>query len=142
MQVISYRNFIHRQPVTQVADFATWDGCYPCVRPVILICHNSTFWIATGARDAKVVQIKAHQHCECLIHTSAEARRGYIRLRGAVALVQDASCKTALMQAAPFITNYFQSAQDPDFALLQFTVCAGEALPPGDDYPIPFDMHG
>lgn len=140
MQTISYQNFIHRQPVTQVADFATWDGQYPRVRPVILICYHGSFWIATGASDAKVAQIVAHPHGECLIHTAAEAGGGYIRLRGAVTLVQDANCKTALYNAAPFIARYFHSAHDPEFALLQFTVCAGEQMPPGEDYTIPFDM--
>jgi uncharacterized pyridoxamine 5'-phosphate oxidase family protein len=137
----SFAQFIQAQPLMQVADFATFDGTYPRVRPMILICHDGFFWLATGTADDKFGQITSHPQFECLIHTKTDKGRGYTRFRGTADVVQDVSCKTALMQVAPFITNYFSSADDPAFVLIQLHPLEGESMPPGEDYVWGFDMH-
>lgn len=142
MQLHYYHDFITRQPVTQVADFATCEGCAPRVRPVVLICHDGALWVATGAHDAKVAQINANPLFECLIHTSDERGRGYYRLRGRVVQVQDTSQKEELMRIAPFIRQYFSGADDPEFTLLKLNTTEGEYMPPTQDFTLPLDMLG
>ncbi|TES90927.1 MAG: hypothetical protein E3J87_08925 [Candidatus Cloacimonadota bacterium] len=110
---------------------ATCDGKKARVRPVTLIYFNDKFWIATGANDAKIKQLKDNNNIEFCLMLEENESRGYIRGAGAANIVQDNGTKKLLADNIPFFKDVWKDSEDPDFALLEIAIQEIEYMKPG-----------
>lgn len=117
---------------TQNVFLATASGKKPRVRPVTLIYFNDRFWVTTGANNAKIKQIKGNQNIEfCLLFKEGEYN-GYIRGAGIANIIQDIETKKHVANNTPFFEKFWESADDPSFALLEIVIKEIEYLRPGE----------
>lgn len=117
---------------TQNVFLATASGKKPRVRPVTLIYSNDRFWVTTGTNSAKIKQIKENQNIEfCLLFKEGEYN-GYIRGRGLANIIEDSETKKMIAESTPFFKNYWKSADDPNYAVLEIVIKEIEYLKPGE----------
>ena len=117
---------------TQNVFLATASGKKPRVRPVTLIYFNDRFWVTTGTNSAKIKQIKENQNIEfCMLFKEGEYN-GYIRGRGLANIIEDSETKKMIAESTSFFKNYWKSADDPNYALLEIVVKEIEYLKPGE----------
>ncbi len=116
---------------TQNVFFATCEGEKPRVRPVSMVHYNKKLWITTGTKDAKVKQIKKNNNIEFCYLFKGGKNYGYIRGSGKAKIVQSKRTKKLVADNVPFFKNYWKSADDPNFTLLNLRVKTMEYLKPG-----------
>ena len=110
---------------------ATCDRNKARVRPVTLIYFNDKFWIATGANDAKIKQLKDNNNIEFCLMLEENENKGYIRGAGTANIVQDNGTKKLLADNIPFFKDVWKDSEDPDFALLEIAIQEIEYMKPG-----------
>lgn len=117
---------------TQNIFLATLDGNGPKVRPVTMIYYNDRFWVTTGADNAKVKQIKENPNTEFCLMLEGDKYKGYIRGGGIALIIEDIETKKMIAEGIPFFKEYWKSADDPSFALLEIVIKEIEYLKPGE----------
>lgn len=110
-----WQNFVEQQHVF----FATADGDQPRLRPVTLIHIGKRLFVATGAGDAKVRQIKQNPKTEfCLLLEKGE-KKGTIRAQCMAEVVEDKKVKTDAYNKIPFMKDFWSSPEDPHYTLIE-----------------------
>lgn len=117
---------------TQVVYFATSGKKRPRVRPVTLIYLDEKFYIATGTKDAKMKQIKNNKNIEFCYPITEGKNSGYIRVAGRAVVIKDIPLKKKIMGIIPFIKEFFQKPDDPNFTLLEIKIRRGQYLKIGE----------
>jgi uncharacterized pyridoxamine 5'-phosphate oxidase family protein len=98
---------------------ATVDGNQPRLRPVTLIRLKDRLFVATGAEDAKVRQIKQNPKVEfCLLLEEGE-NKGTIRAECTAELVKDGKVKAEAYGRVPFMKEFWSNPEDPSYALIE-----------------------
>ena len=116
----------------QMINLATWDGEFPRVRPVSLIFDQERFWFCTGSNDAKVSQMENHPVFEFSIMLEKGDSRGTLRCSGATKIIIDMETKSTMAGRIPFFSDYWETADDPTFCLVELLVEQVEFMPPGE----------
>jgi len=119
---------------------ATSEGDQPRVRPVTLIRHRDSFWVATGAESAKVAQIRANPKVEFCLPLKSEEGNGYVRVGGSGEVVDDQRIKEDLACHIEFFANYWKGADDPTYALIKISPREVEYMRPGEMLPHRFPV--
>ncbi len=117
---------------TQNIFLATLDGSKPRVRPVTMIYYNDRFWVATGTDNAKVKQIKENKNIEFCLTLEGDKYKGYIRGTGIAVIIKDIETKKMIVNSTPFFKEYWESAYDPSFTLLEILIKEIEYLRPAE----------
>jgi general stress protein 26 len=116
---------------TQVVHLATAGEEGPRVRPVTTVDHDGALYVLTGARDAKVAQLRRDPRFEIAREWERGGRVGYVRLRGRATFVRARAEREAVASAAGFAGRYWTGVDDPLMAVVRLDVTAAETLPPG-----------
>lgn len=112
---------------------ATYGDGKPHVRPVTLIRFEDKFWIATGAQDAKISQIKQNPNIEFCLLLPKDKTTGYIRCSGTAKIIDDKPTRRRLADGIPFFKEHWQAGpDDPTFALLHIEPKLIEYVRPGE----------
>jgi general stress protein 26 len=113
----------------KVAMFSTVDGDRPCTRPMgAFQISDNEIWMATFNESRKVRQVKANPNVElCFM----DSNLNHVRLAGKARVVEDADAKTRLWETVPEMGDYFKSAEDPAYVIIQTTVHTIEYLEHG-----------
>ncbi len=119
---------------------ATSEGDQPRVRPVTLIRYRGSFWVATGARSAKVSQIRANPKIEFCLNLRSVAGNGHVRVAGSGEVVADQAIKEELARHVAFFADYWEGADDPTYALIRISPQEVEHLRPGEMLPHRFSV--
>ena len=98
---------------------ATADGNQPRLRPVTLIRMKNRLFVATGAGDAKVRQIRQNPKTEFCLLVEKEGRKSTIRAECEAELVQDKSLKVEAYSKIPFLKEFWSSSEDSGYALIE-----------------------
>jgi len=114
----------------QIVFLATGEGDKPRVRPVTLIYFNDRFWVTTGANTAKIKQIKGNANIEFCLMFKKDKSNGYIRGAGIAKIIQDIKIKKLLADNIPFFKDYWETPDDPNFALVELVIKEIEYLQP------------
>lgn len=117
---------------TQYIYLATCDGTKPRVRPVTLVLFNDRFWVLTGTNNAKINQIKANKNIEFCLQIKRGKNIGYIRGSGEARFIQDSTTRKLIADNVSYFKDYWQSPNDPGFALLEIIIDDIEYLRPGE----------
>lgn len=114
----------------QYVFLATAEGGQPRVRPVTLIKLENRLLIATGSKDAKVLQIEKTPKTEfCLLVEKGE-KKGTIRAECIANIVEDLKLKTTIFKKIPFIKEFFKTPSDPNYALVELNPTRFEYMRP------------
>ncbi|MFX1562301.1 MAG: pyridoxamine 5'-phosphate oxidase family protein [Promethearchaeota archaeon] len=98
---------------------ATLDGDQPRVRPVTLVEHQGEFFVLTGTKNAKVIQIRKHEKAEIVAPLRHEKGTGYVRFTALVTVEKDPEQRTRVAKAASFFSDFWDSPEHPEYALLR-----------------------
>jgi uncharacterized pyridoxamine 5'-phosphate oxidase family protein len=109
------RSFVEQQNVF----LATADGNQPRLRPVPLIRLKNRLFVATGAGDAKVKQIKQNPKTEFCLLLEKEGKKGPIRAECVAELVQNRNLKAEAYNKIPFMKEFWSSPEDSGYALIE-----------------------
>jgi uncharacterized pyridoxamine 5'-phosphate oxidase family protein len=122
-----WKNFSEQQHVF----FATTEADQPRVRPVTLIRLQDELFVATDSNDAKIHQIKQNPKTEfCLLIEKGE-KRGTIRAECKAWIVKDKDVKAEVYNKIFFIRKYFETPEDPSYALIKLEPVGFEYMKPG-----------
>ena len=113
----------------KVAMFSTVDGDKPCTRPMAAFqISDNEIWMATFNESRKVQQLQANPNVSlCFM----DHELNHVRLTGKARVVADADSKNKLWETVPEIADYFKSAEDPAYVIIQTTVHTIEYLEHG-----------
>jgi uncharacterized pyridoxamine 5'-phosphate oxidase family protein len=121
-----WEHFVDQQHVF----LATAEGSQPRVRPVTLIRLENRLLVATGSKDAKVLQIERNPKIEfCLLVEEGE-KQGTIRAECIAKIVEDLKLKTTVFTKAPFMKEFFKTPSDPNYALVELKPTKFEYMRP------------
>ena len=110
---------------------ATADGDQPRLRPVTLIHLGDRLFFATGAGDAKTMQIKGNPKVEfCMLLEKGESK-GTLRAECLAKAVSDMSMKTELYDKVSFMKEFWSSPEDERYMLFELTPKSFEYMPIG-----------
>lgn len=102
---------------------ATADGLQPRVRPMTLIKTSEGFYMITGARGgvnaAKLAQIRRNPRVEYYMTLEGGDGDGFIRGEAAAEEVDDRETKKLVYELIGWAKSYFDSADHPDYVLLE-----------------------
>ncbi|MCW4055841.1 MAG: pyridoxamine 5'-phosphate oxidase family protein, partial [Candidatus Bathyarchaeota archaeon] len=110
-----WQNFVEQQNIF----LATADGNQPRLRPVTLIRLKNRLFVATGAGDAKVKQIRQNPKTEFCLLVEKEGRKGTIRAECEAELVHDSTLKADAYNKIPFMKEFWSSPEDSGYALIE-----------------------
>ena len=116
---------------------ATVESNQPRVRPVTLIEHKGALYVLTGSSDAKTKQIQENQKVEVLKLVPHENLTGYIRFSAIAKIIKDPKTREHLANVSSFFYNYWESSENPKYALLQLIPQKIEYMKPGQQEPDP-----
>jgi len=114
----------------QMIHLATWDGAMPRVRPVSLVYEEERFWVATGTREAKAVQIAANPVFEFSLVLQGEGSNGTFRGSGRARIASDPGEKRRIAAKIPFFKEYWESPDEESFCLIELGVSDVEFMRP------------
>ncbi len=117
---------------SQCVYLATAEADQPRVRPVTLLNLDEKFWIATSTRSAKARQMRRNPNVEFCLPLDEECGNGYIRISGVATVIADHETIEQIGSRIPFLTEYWEGANDPDFCLIRITRVEVEYLKPGE----------
>ena len=117
---------------SQCVYLATAEADQPRVRPVTLLDLDEKFWIATNTRSAKVHQMRRNPNVEFCLPLHEECGDGYIRIGGVATIIADHETIAQIGSRIPFLSEYWEGTNDPDFCLIRITRVEVEYLKPGD----------
>ena len=96
-------------------------------------------YLVCGTQSRKMEQIAANPATQLMFSSSDYSC--IVTLSGSCEPVQDAQTKQAVWEAVPGLTQYFQSVDDPNYAVLRFTICCLEVLCMGEAHePVRVDL--
>jgi len=110
---------------------ATAEGDQPRLRPVTLIRLQNRLYVATGANDAKIKQIKQNPKTELCLMLEKEGQHGTIRAECIAKIVADANTKAKIYNKIPFLKEFWKSPEDPGYTLVELQPKSFEYMPPG-----------
>lgn len=116
----------------QTVFVATCDNERAYVRPMLLLFVDDTFWLATGANDAKTSQLRVNPHFEFCFLVEKGVENGSIRGSGKVEFVQDMNIRKKFIDDFSYIRHYWQKPEDPTYILFQLHVDSFEYMRPGE----------
>jgi general stress protein 26 len=116
---------------SQCVYLATAEADQPRVRPATLLDLDEKFWIATGTRSAKARQMRRNPNVEFCLPLHEECGDGYIRISGVATIITDPETIEQIGSRVPFLTEYWEGVNDPDFCLIRITRVEVEYLKPG-----------
>jgi general stress protein 26 len=110
--------------LNQIKDFqhvflATMDGDQPRVRPVTLISFGDKYWIMTDKGSEKVKQVQNNPKVEISFIFRKNNLDCCLRITGLAEIVKDQIIKKKLAEHCDFFSLHWESAEDPNYALLQ-----------------------
>lgn len=118
---------------------ATLDGEQPRVRPVTLVENKGDLFVLTGMKDAKVSQIRRHKNVEIVAPVKHEKGTGYVRFTALVTIEKNPEQRARAAKAASFFSQFWDSPDHPEYALLRVQPVKIEFLKPGDFLPTPIE---
>ena len=101
---------------------ATIENDQPRVRLMALIEHERQWWCCTMASRAKIRQLSKNSKFEFCNTIKNESSIGSIRASGDAEIIEDNKIKTNLSKAIPFFKGYWDSPDDPQFALIRLNI--------------------
>jgi uncharacterized pyridoxamine 5'-phosphate oxidase family protein len=122
----------------QCVYFATAEGDQPRVRPVTLLDIDRKFWIATGRRSAKARQMLRNPNVEFCLPLTETCGTGYLRVAGVAAAEADSETRKRIGEQIPFLREFWEGPEDPNFALFRITRVEIEYLKPGETMAVTF----
>jgi uncharacterized pyridoxamine 5'-phosphate oxidase family protein len=115
----------------QVIYLATVQGTKPQVRPVTMVRVKNKFWVLTGARDAKIRQIKKNNRVQFCLSIKRGKYSGSIRADCRARIVKDRKTRRYVAAQVPFFKHFWKTPDDPTFALLEMVMKQVEYARPG-----------
>jgi len=116
---------------TTVVPLATMGEDGPRVRPVTVLMHEDTPYVLTGARDAKMLNLRADPRFEFYVMVEEGESSGYVRFMGRVMIVEDLDLRKEVGDASGYAWDYFNGPDDPNYALLEMSIRRAEVMRPG-----------
>ncbi|MBN2621396.1 pyridoxamine 5'-phosphate oxidase family protein [candidate division WOR-3 bacterium] len=116
---------------TQVIYLATVQGRKPQVRPVTMVRVKNKFWVLTGARDAKVRQIKKNNSIQYCLSIKKGKYSGSIRADCRARIIREKKTRRLIAARVPFFKHFWKTPDDPTFALLELVMKQVEYAKPG-----------
>ncbi len=98
---------------------ATSDGNQPRVRMVAFTVFDQKLWIVTRTGDDKIDQIRKNSNAEFTLAVQGKERTGCLRATADAIIVEDPDIRKDVASAIPWFTNYWESAEDPNFTLIR-----------------------
>lgn len=120
----------------QTVTVATVEAHRPRLRPMTLIHMKKRLFLATGSGDAKVRQLKDNPFVELLILQKSPQGNGYLRISGALRVIDELPLKKAVADYAEFIHDYWQDPADKDYMLYELLPDQWRYLKPGEELEI------
>jgi uncharacterized pyridoxamine 5'-phosphate oxidase family protein len=128
-QMAAIAKFFDQGPLMYLASSA---GGQPHVRAMSLIYHGGTCWCCTGTSRPKYAQLQENNKMEfTFIARDAGAEFHNIRASGKAIEIHDLPTRAELAAAIPFFDGYWESPEDPEFALYRLDIDQIEYHPPG-----------
>lgn len=115
----------------QVIYLATASGKKPQVRPVTMVHFKKKAWVLTGAKDAKVRQIKKNNSVQYCLPIKRGKFSGYVRADCRARIVKDKKTKKVVTDNTPFFKRFWKNIDDPSFVLLELALKQVEYMKPG-----------
>lgn len=112
----------------------------PFVRAMSLIFHNGKLWCCSNADRKKIQQIRKNPSIEFCLLTKDGSEFHNIRGRGEVIEIQNHKIRQELSNEIPYFKEYWKSADDPNFILLELKIREFEYHPPGGKSFVIFDI--
>jgi general stress protein 26 len=103
----------------QIIYLASVKGKKPQVRPVTMIYFQKKFWVMTGTDNAKTKQITKNHNVQYCLMIKRGTHHGYIRADCRARIVKDRTTKHLLADSVSFFKNYWKSADEPSYTLLE-----------------------
>lgn len=122
-----WSSFVEQQAVF----LATVEGDQPRLRPVTLLRFGDRLFVATGMGDAKVKQMKQNPKTEFCLMLEEDGKHGTIRAECTTELVVDSKTKTEVYNSVAFMKEFWNSSDDPRFALIALHPKSFEYMPLG-----------
>lgn len=114
----------------QYVFLATAERNQPKVRPVTLIKLQNRLLVATGSKDAKVLQMKSNPKIEFCLLIEKEERKGTIRAECTAKIVEDLNIKTTVFSKISFMKEFFETPSDPNYTLVELNPIKFEYMRP------------
>lgn len=114
----------------QYVFLATAEGNQPRVRPVTLIKLENKLLVATGSKDAKVLQIKQNPKIEFCLLIEREEKKGTIRAECIANIIKDFNIKTIVFNKISFMKEFFKTPSDPNYTLVEINPIKFEYMRP------------
>ena len=114
----------------QYVFLATAEGNQPRVRPVTLIKLQSKLLVATGSKDAKVLQMKSNPEIEFCFLIKKGEKKGTIRAECTAKIVEDLNIKTTVFNEVSFMKEFFETPSDPNYTLVELNPIKFEYMKP------------
>ncbi len=111
---------------------ATTEDDQPRLRPVTLVNFDQRFWVLTGTDNAKVKQIQKNPKIEFCLLLEEGGQHGYIRAAGFAKIVKDRETRAKVAKHCDFFSEFWNSPEDPSYALLELEVDEIEYLRPNE----------
>ena len=112
--------------------FATVEGDQPRVRPVTLVHFRKRLYIVTGSGDAKVMQLKKNPKTEFCLLLEKGGEKGTLRAECLASIVEDKKDKTDIFNEVSYVKEFYESPEDPDYALIRLKPLGFEYMKPGE----------
>ena len=115
---------------------ATLDGDQPRVRPVTMVQHQGNLFVLTSANSNKTAHIRRNSKVEVVAPVSHGEDTGYIRFSATATVEERPKIRTELAKAVSFFGNFWESPDDPRYALIRLQPGTIEYLQPGQLHPV------
>jgi len=115
---------------------ATLDGDQPRVRPVTMVQHQGNLFVLTSSSSNKTGQIRRNSKVEVVAPVSHGEDTGYIRFSATATVEERPKIRTELAKAVSFFGNFWESPDDPRYALIRLQPGTIEYLQPGQLHPV------
>jgi general stress protein 26 len=101
---------------------ATLDGNQPRVRMLSFTPYDKKLWVVTRTGDDKVNQIRKNSNVEFTFAVRGKERTGCLRATAEAHIVEDQTMRDNVTSVIPWFTNYWESAEDPNFTLIRLNL--------------------
>ena len=102
-----------------LAHLSTIDGNQPRVRMMALNVHDKKLWLVTRTGDDKIDQVHKNSKAEFTYAVPGKGRTGCLRATADAVIVDDQEIRDSVVSSIPWFTNYWESAEDPNFTLIR-----------------------
>lgn len=119
---------------------ATVEGNQPRVRPMMpYLTDDGNLLVALLGQSRTIPQIKQNPQVEiCFV----DRKMWFARVAGKAKISEKAENKEFLWDNIPMLKQYFSSAADPNFVLLEVDIAQSEASTPHQKSPDKVDLKG